>query len=718
MHIGAVIVAVNDRVVRGMNTTADAIDRAGKLPEAKVPELIFTMARKTRRFVVDRTTRKLPLGVVLCPSPRGIGALICVVKPKSLADLFGLMVGDTILAVNDKIGENERLVRDLLTQERHTALVVETFTKDLTFLLRAKLAEPSAEALMDGDDDPAVLLRGRRTAGGGGGPSARSSSSTQQSWQEENGAPLTPRRMARRVAMQQTLAAVEEAMMQEEYEEAAAGMEAAVPVNNPIRGGLRLDDIRKAGDSRWRMMMAGGQSDAAQARDEEAARDWTGPAEIDVRQAEDVGPDGLADSAAIDNARLQRGLQVKSVKQKIDRASFLVHLHSGTGTNQCMGTMATEMAGAVFKKASKTSLSEGILFPALMTFQKGTAVMEANRHLQNKDIMSIVQGGGICVTVDGKSVTAPHAVQLMSFVKSSYVPVNIDMTLLAGLTQAQQQSLMADVERRVTERSAGGSSSSSGAAGGPPRRVEQQGGDGAGGAVPNGRPTPTAPPPPPPQPPPPPPPPPITFLIILQQGGQPDTMFVKREIKPANFSKPLREAVIEPFLTHLPLARPLDARRLHCIIGGVEWDASSPTIDFKRGDANVKVLLKDDFAMALAISAGECTGDGPKRPPPSQAAVPAGLPTQTNVSTPAMGEVLSNRSGGNPVRGPAEIEMAPVRSRAEVNMSANEETVALNLMIEGLRGANGGGSSSEVEQLESALRQRQEAQQEEVTQWL
>ena len=51
-------------------------------------------------------------------------------------------------------------------------------------------------------------------------------------------------------------------------------------------------------------------------------------------------------------------------------------------------------------------------------------------------------------------------------------------------------------------------------------------------------------------------------------------------------------------------------------------------------------------------------------------------------------------------------------------MSANEETVALNLMIEGLRGANGGGSSSEVEQLESALRQRQEAQQEEVTQWL
>ena len=118
LHVGCVIVAINRVLVRGQFSVGRGITASSQ----KFGSVELTLARRTRREVIDRGDAKgSPLGVALCASPRGIGALVCKVRPRSLAEKHEIRAGDTILSVNDNIGETCEKVC-IRTAAQHTAL--------------------------------------------------------------------------------------------------------------------------------------------------------------------------------------------------------------------------------------------------------------------------------------------------------------------------------------------------------------------------------------------------------------------------------------------------------------------------------------------------------------------------------------------------------------------------------------------------------------------
>ena len=68
--------------------------------------------------MINRGLDEYPVGVSVCASPRGIGALVCAVPKRCLADQHDVRLGDTILSVNDVIGKNEEHILSLLRSTR------------------------------------------------------------------------------------------------------------------------------------------------------------------------------------------------------------------------------------------------------------------------------------------------------------------------------------------------------------------------------------------------------------------------------------------------------------------------------------------------------------------------------------------------------------------------------------------------------------------------
>ena len=130
VHVGAVIVAINGVVVSGQASVVKQI--ISQCYKSGAAEL--TLARRTWCDKVDRGLDSASLGISICASPRGIGALVCKVRPGSLAEKHDVRQGDTILSVNETIGESAEQVLELIQSDRVVKLVLERFTKDLSFL--------------------------------------------------------------------------------------------------------------------------------------------------------------------------------------------------------------------------------------------------------------------------------------------------------------------------------------------------------------------------------------------------------------------------------------------------------------------------------------------------------------------------------------------------------------------------------------------------------
>ena len=143
LHVGAVIVAINGAVVSGQASVEKLI--IAQCSKSGAAEL--TLARRSRREKIDRGTDGVSIGVSLCASPRGIGALVCKVRPSSLAEKHDVRQGDTILSVNATIGESPEHVLELIQSDRVADLVLERFTKDISFLkVHLASVEPPKEA--------------------------------------------------------------------------------------------------------------------------------------------------------------------------------------------------------------------------------------------------------------------------------------------------------------------------------------------------------------------------------------------------------------------------------------------------------------------------------------------------------------------------------------------------------------------------------------------
>ena len=84
---------------------------------------------------------------------------MCAIMPRSLAAHAGLRVGDTILSVNGRVGETDERILALLVSERRIELVIETFTKDLSYLVAVGLLAP--------DDEATTLVLGEPTVPSG-----------------------------------------------------------------------------------------------------------------------------------------------------------------------------------------------------------------------------------------------------------------------------------------------------------------------------------------------------------------------------------------------------------------------------------------------------------------------------------------------------------------------------------------------------------------------
>ena len=160
LNVGAVIVAVNGAVVSGQASVVKHV--LAQCAKSGAAEL--TLARRSWREKIDRGTDDKGLGVSLCASPRGIGALVCKVRPGSLAEKHDVRQGDTILSVNDSIGESPEQVLALVQRDQVVELVLERFTKDISFL-KAHLEESATDGHGDveaaaGLDDDVITLEG------------------------------------------------------------------------------------------------------------------------------------------------------------------------------------------------------------------------------------------------------------------------------------------------------------------------------------------------------------------------------------------------------------------------------------------------------------------------------------------------------------------------------------------------------------------------------
>ena len=150
LHVGDVIVAINGAVVSGQASVVKHI--IAQCNKSGAAEL--TLARRSRHEKIDRGEDSTCLGVSLCASPRGIGALVCKVRPGSLAEKHDVRQGDTILSVNETIGESPERVLALIQSDQVAELVLERFTKDISFL-KAHLVSKSTDE--DGDVEAARL---------------------------------------------------------------------------------------------------------------------------------------------------------------------------------------------------------------------------------------------------------------------------------------------------------------------------------------------------------------------------------------------------------------------------------------------------------------------------------------------------------------------------------------------------------------------------------
>ena len=155
LHVGDVIVAINGAVVSGQaSVVKQIISQSYKSGAVEI-----TLARRSRREQVDRGADHASLGVSVCASPRGIGALVCKVRPGSLAEKHDVRQGDTILSVKETIGESPEQVLALVQSDRVAELVVERFTKDISFLKAHLVSKASDE---DGDVEAARLDAARQ----------------------------------------------------------------------------------------------------------------------------------------------------------------------------------------------------------------------------------------------------------------------------------------------------------------------------------------------------------------------------------------------------------------------------------------------------------------------------------------------------------------------------------------------------------------------------
>lgn len=146
LHIGSVVIAINGKVTRrpaAAQLLLAAAQRSGK-------DIVLTLARCTRLVVVDRTEAEHMLGIVLVHSPRKIGTTVATVHAESLAHTHGIRLGDTILSVNGHYGLPgdtdlmQAQVTRWLNSDRVVRIVLETFTKDIAYLVRMDLLNAQA----------------------------------------------------------------------------------------------------------------------------------------------------------------------------------------------------------------------------------------------------------------------------------------------------------------------------------------------------------------------------------------------------------------------------------------------------------------------------------------------------------------------------------------------------------------------------------------------
>ena len=177
LHVGSVIIAVNGEVTRSVRAVTRAIHHAatkdgiGRDRGNLGQELVLTLARKTRQFVIDRTEAMRKIGIMVVPSPRSIGALIIEVAEQSLGQEHGLRVGDTILSCNgvyDLPKNSTNFFEQIpfwLNSVQLTRIVTETYTKDIKYLVQHNfLSADVADKLIPDYRPPSVVA-----AGGGPG---------------------------------------------------------------------------------------------------------------------------------------------------------------------------------------------------------------------------------------------------------------------------------------------------------------------------------------------------------------------------------------------------------------------------------------------------------------------------------------------------------------------------------------------------------------------
>ena len=430
LHVGAVVVAVNGQVVSSATSWAQCIRRL--YTRAREPShLNLTLARRTRQVVVDRTEQSFSFGLTLCASPRGIGALVVHVPPNSLGERHGLQVGDTILSVNGKIGEGEQRISELLSAERHTTLVLETFTKDLSFLLSSRLVKIDDEALRE--EDPLLTLRKMSDEQIARAMVERCSDS------DGAPAPLSPRAEARHAAMRSTTQMLEAALAADAAEEAEEAEDLAT---------FRADAVDIEAPSAIPSMEQSAPMGAdAVVVDERIPDLKLNPLRPSVGGQQPAGrkPDAPVSSApnevvsipSVERARRLRGISRRTAAANRpvvpQRACFRITAQAIVGDLiHSSNMLASEMDGKLLRRILRRPLAE-ILEPALTQLKMGVRDTQPFMPLANVPIPALfarrLTSMRLVVNVDGREVNA-STITPLELIKSAYEPVIVVATLL------------------------------------------------------------------------------------------------------------------------------------------------------------------------------------------------------------------------------------------------------------------------------------------------